>query len=775
MNYRGLDKETVLSEPRRGARLLPAADLSSGCAIASITTTATDVHRRHRQGTGRHQGRARARVSTADFDGDGWIDIYVANDGEDNLLWMNQKNGTFREVALPGGAAVTAEGKAEASMGVDAGDFDNDGDDDLLMTELTGQGINLYVNDGSARFRDQGAIRAWGRPARITRAGARPGSTTTTTAGSMCSPPTAPSSRWKAHEKVAFPYDQRRLLFRNLGNGRFEDVTAKAGASFTMSESGRGAAFGDVDNDGDIDILVGNDAGRARLLINNVGNRQHWVGLRLVGDKTPAGHARGAGRGGSGRRQNAVAARALRRQLCLRERSSGACRPGRLGDEPARAGEVARRSLGGMEQCGRGQVDHTEAGRGQVSLRFMPNIGVLPLAALIAAGCSRSDDGTTAKSAAVSQPATQAAPLPDLSKLVPSVQRQITTQYQVLTRTLADPTSTIIERANAYGELARLLMAAQLPDAAGDTFLNAQTLNPSDYRWPYYLAQLARAKGDLPKAASLFERVLQLKPDDIDTLVWLGDVSLAAGNPDAAEPAFARALQLNPGSVSARFGAGRTALARGDNRKAVEYLEEVLKMNPKATAAHYPLSIAYGALGDAAKSAEHLRQRRDGRVNPTDTLDGRTRLAAGEPPDLREPRNPGARRRRLAWRRGAVSKGSGPVARQRRPASSSWHCPQHDERRGGARAEFETAVQKSPEYFPAQFSLGVLLQNEGHARAGRRAFSGSAESHGPPTPKRGCVLRRACAGQESRPRRSISTSRCSRAHRRTPKRAWAMR
>ena len=226
-------------------------------------------------------------MSTADFDGDGWIDIYVANDGEDNLLWLNQKNGTFKEVALTAGAAVTAEGKAEASMGVDAGDFDNDGDDDLLMTELTGQGFNLYVNDGSARFRDQGAMSGLG-----------PASTQFTGWGTAWFD--YDNDGWldtfsangtiitlEGHEKVAFPYDQHRLLFRNLGNGRFEDVTAKAGASFTMSESGRGAAFGDVDNDGDIDILVGNDAGRARLLINNVGNRRHWIGLRLVGDRTP--------------------------------------------------------------------------------------------------------------------------------------------------------------------------------------------------------------------------------------------------------------------------------------------------------------------------------------------------------------------------------------------------------------------------------------------------------------------------------------------------------
>ena len=222
-------------------------------------------------------------VSTADFNGDGWIDIFVANDGEDDLLFMNQKNGTFKETALAAGVAITSEGKAEASMGVDAGDFDNDGDDDLIMTELTSQGSNLYVNDGHAAFRDASAL-------------------------SGLSAFTLPFTGWgtswfdfdndgwldtlavngtiitqEGHRDQTFPYDQKKLLLRNLGNGRFDQVTSKAGRVFDLSESGRGAAFGDVDNDGDVDVLIANDAGPLRLLINNIGNRSHWLGLRLVG------------------------------------------------------------------------------------------------------------------------------------------------------------------------------------------------------------------------------------------------------------------------------------------------------------------------------------------------------------------------------------------------------------------------------------------------------------------------------------------------------------
>jgi hypothetical protein len=224
-------------------------------------------------------------VSTADFNGDGWIDIFVANDGEDNLLWVNQRNGTFKETALVAGVAVTAEGKAEASMGVDAGDFDNDGDEDLIMTELTGQGSNLYVNEGAGTFRDASALSGLG-PSSLPYTGWGTAWFDFDNDGwldTLSVNGTIVAREGRASH--AFPYDQQKLLLHNLGNGRFEQVTSQAGAVFELSEAGRGAAFGDVDNDGDVDVLVGNDSGPLRLLINNIGNRKHWLGLRLVDER----------------------------------------------------------------------------------------------------------------------------------------------------------------------------------------------------------------------------------------------------------------------------------------------------------------------------------------------------------------------------------------------------------------------------------------------------------------------------------------------------------
>ncbi len=235
-------------------------------------------------------------VAVADFNGDGWSDIYVTNDGKENLLWLNQHNGRFKSAGLLSGAAVSGDGKPQGSMGVDAGDFDNDGDEDLVVTNLPTEGTDLYVNDGSALFEDRSNASKL-RPLSI-------GYTGFGTAwfdfdnDGWLDLFAANGSIEAQKERLSepFPYDELNRLYRNLRDGHFEDASAQAGDAFRLSEVSRGAAFGDIDNDGDIDIVVTNVHGPARLLINNIGNRQHWFGASLIACASGQTAARGAPR-----------------------------------------------------------------------------------------------------------------------------------------------------------------------------------------------------------------------------------------------------------------------------------------------------------------------------------------------------------------------------------------------------------------------------------------------------------------------------------------------
>jgi len=234
-------------------------------------------------GLGRSFGPALG-VSTADFNGDGWPDLFVANDEQENQLWINQRDGTFKDTAVSSGVALGANGERKANMGVDAGDFDNDGDDDLIVTELINQGSSLFVNDGSGTFEEQ-SIRVGIRHASLQYTGFGTAWFDFDNDGWLdilsVNGDVNENMRRVGRNGDPFPLAQRKLLLRNVG-GRFEDVTDRAGRAFDLVDVGRGAAFGDIDNDGDTDVVVANDAGHVRLLINNVGNRNHWVGLRLV-------------------------------------------------------------------------------------------------------------------------------------------------------------------------------------------------------------------------------------------------------------------------------------------------------------------------------------------------------------------------------------------------------------------------------------------------------------------------------------------------------------
>ncbi|MHC4825344.1 MAG: CRTAC1 family protein [Planctomycetota bacterium] len=227
---------------------------------------------------------SRLGVVTADFDDDGWPDIYVANDHDKNLLWINRGDGTFVEEALTRGCALNWSAEAEASMGVEAADFDGDGDTDIIAAHMDGQTNTLWINRGGGFFEDGTRGSGLGENnfrhttySPITLDYDNDGGLDVLAVnGAM-----ELFNMWAATGDP-HPLREPNQLYRNLGGGRFDDVTETSGRAFKLSAASRGAAAGDVDNDGDTDLLYTNNDGPARLLVNQIGNRRHWLGLRLV-------------------------------------------------------------------------------------------------------------------------------------------------------------------------------------------------------------------------------------------------------------------------------------------------------------------------------------------------------------------------------------------------------------------------------------------------------------------------------------------------------------
>ncbi len=222
----------------------------------------------------------------ADYDNDGWPDLYVTNDGGPNYLYHNKHDGTFEDVGLYSGAALSLEGQERGSMGVDFGDLDHDGRLDIFVTNFAGEGNALYWNQGERGFTDI----SW--PSGIARPSAsyvgwgtaffdmdNDGWLDLLVANGHVFPQ-------MDNVKGSAPYRQPLELFRNSRNRTFENVTALAGLDKLVPASRRGAAFGDVNNDGKVDILLLNVGAPPTLLINRTQTDNHAVLFRLVGTKS---------------------------------------------------------------------------------------------------------------------------------------------------------------------------------------------------------------------------------------------------------------------------------------------------------------------------------------------------------------------------------------------------------------------------------------------------------------------------------------------------------
>ncbi len=224
-------------------------------------------------------------VTILDYNGDGWPDILIANDTQPNKLYLNKKNGSFEESGVPAGIGFSEDGVARAGMGVDAADYDRSGRPSVIISNFANQMVSLYHNEGNGLFVDEAPQSEVGRA-------------TLVTLGFGCFFFDYDNDGWPdifvadGHIEDQIERVQKRVsfaepshLFRNLGGGKFEEVTALMGEAFAAPRVARGAAYADIDNDGFLDVLVTTNAGPA-FLFHNEGGTNHSLRLKLVGTKS---------------------------------------------------------------------------------------------------------------------------------------------------------------------------------------------------------------------------------------------------------------------------------------------------------------------------------------------------------------------------------------------------------------------------------------------------------------------------------------------------------
>jgi tetratricopeptide (TPR) repeat protein len=277
---------------------------------------------------------------------------------------------------------------------------------------------------------------------------------------------------------------------------------------------------------------------------------------------------------------------------------------------------------------------------------------------------------------------------PDLTKLEESVREQITTEQNALAASLKDPAISKTALSEAYGRLGQIYHAYSLTAAARDCYVNANLLNPGDFRWIYLLARLDQQEGRFDEAIRRYTAARTLRPDYVPALVNLGNIFLELNRLEDAGASFLSALKIDEQNAAAHYGLGQVAMSRRNYIEAVSHFEKTLLEVPAANRVHYSLAMAYRGLGDAAKVKAHLAQQGTVGVRVSDPLvDGLQDLITGE---------------RIYLSRGKLA------FEARRFAEAA--------------AEFRKAIAVKPDSFTARVNLGATLTQLGDRKGAAEQF-----------------------------------------------------
>jgi tetratricopeptide (TPR) repeat protein len=359
---------------------------------------------------------------------------------------------------------------------------------------------------------------------------------------------------------------------------------------------------------------------------------------------------------------------------------------------------------------------------------------ILHCALLLAIGCNRGaapqvkSETSAATTQVIGRHSLKPVSFPDVSGATPSAQKQLREANVSLDATIQNTGVSDVVLGKAYGQMGTLLLAAEYRQAAEPYLLNAQALDPTEIRWPYFLAHLYRLRGESANAIVWFERSLQLQPDSVATLVWLGDAYLDQGRPAEAEPLLMKVLSQQPRSVPALFGLGRVALAKQDYGRAIDYLEQALAIDQHATLIHYSLAMAYRNAGNLERAEAHLKLRGPGQIRPPDPLmmELDTVLESAVAYEVR-----GAR----ALDEGKWAEAAGYFRKGIELAPDE---PSYRHKLGtalammgdgqGAFEQFELVASRWPNFAKGQYSLGVMLASSGRQREAVERFAAAVKA-----------------------------------------------
>lgn len=511
-----------------------------------------------------------------DFDSDGRLDLYVTNDQTPNRLWLNQGKGKFIDDGLLAGCSVNLDGRAESSMGVTAGDVDGDGDTDLLATHLGGETDTLYLNDGSGGFLDATLQSGLAFPSRPTTSFGteffdfdRDGDLDLITVNGAMK-----RKRELVETGDPFPFHEPNQLYRNLGKGRFEEVGAKeAGSAFQVSELSLGAAVGDLDNDGDSDVVVTNNNQGVRLLLNTGRDGNHWVGLRVV-EGSPSRDQLGA---------QLEILRPGKSKLIRRVHSDGSY----LSSHDPRV-------LVGLGQANEPVIVRVHWIDG-VQEEFA---GLLVNRYHTLVRGSGRPVGTKLG----------ALPSPSLEELEANVTEQVTAQRGLVVQKLNDPKESRESVVESLAGLAFLYHTYSLPTAALMVYQEVLRWQPNHFRARYFGGLLALQQGDIPTAVEWLNQAHEIRPDYLPIQIKRGDALIQAGQFSEAQSVLKVVLAAAPTEAAAHSLLGQIFLSQGKPALAAQHFERVLALQPQATKTLYPLATAYRTLGKREEARRLLGQ-----------------------------------------------------------------------------------------------------------------------------------------------------------------------